>query len=207
MAYSRELGDTAWDYLAPLPHTEKYIWMKPVEDHHCECVVLEGALGCSISNSDDPPGSYHTKDLFVAHETMANRWRFVGRLDDRFPMANAENVLPLDIELNVAKEPLVKEAVVFGVGRPVLGILAFRSGTAKNMDDQEFVSAIWPSIEEMNSHTSATAQVSPQMVIPVAADSTYPQTDKRTFIRRRVYEEFELEIEQAYTRLEQGLGL
>ncbi|KAK5018662.1 hypothetical protein LTR16_001939 [Cryomyces antarcticus] len=115
---------------------------------------------------------------------MANRWRFVGRLDDRFPMANAENVLPLDFELNVAKEPLVNEAVVFGVGRPVLGLLAFRSEKAKGMDDQEFVSAIWPPIEDAN-----------------------PQTDKGTFIRRRVYEEFELEIEQAYMRLEQGLGM
>ncbi|KAK5142088.1 hypothetical protein LTR04_002341, partial [Oleoguttula sp. CCFEE 6159] len=108
-------------------------------------------------------------------------------------MANAENVLPLDFELNVAKEPLVNEAVVFGVGRPVLGLLAFRSEKAKGMDDQEFVSAIWPPIEDVNSHTSPTAQAN-------------PQTDKGTFIRRRVYEEFELEIEQAYMRLEQGLG-
>ncbi len=70
-----------------------------------------------MSNSDDPPNSYHTSDLFVAHATIPNAWKFIGRLDDRITLTTGEKVLPLEIEGCIMQESIVSEAVMFGVER------------------------------------------------------------------------------------------
>ncbi len=167
-------------------------------------MVLKNCVGLCVTNSDDPPGKYHTKDLFVAHKSLPNRCKFVGRVDDRFPMPNGENVLPFEYEGAVVEDALVKEAVIFGVGRSVLGLLVFRSEKAKDLTDQEFVSAIWPLIEKINSITSQTARIQRQMIVPLPAGRIYSHTDKSTFVRAGVYSEFEPEIEQAYQRMDQA---
>ncbi len=70
MRYFPTFEDREWAYLTPLPHVEDYILMKPFDDENFECIILKGCPGCEVSNSDDPPGSYHTKDLFVLHKTL-----------------------------------------------------------------------------------------------------------------------------------------
>lgn len=102
------------------------------------------------------------------------------------------------------EDAVVKEAVLFGAGRSVLGLLDFRSEKAKDLTDQELVSAIWPLIEKINSITSPTARIQRRMVVPLPAGRMYSHTDKSTFVRARVYSEFEPEIEQASQRLDQG---
>ncbi len=119
-------------------------------------------------------------------------------------MANMENVLPLEFEGHVTKEPLVREAIVFGAARPVLGLLVWRSDESRELSDEEFILAIWPAVEKINSTTSPTARIQRQMIVPMPAQRTLPQTDKSTFIRARTYKEFEREIEMAYERLEEG---
>ncbi len=98
MAYNSALGDADWAYLAPLPHCKDHIWMRPIDSENHERVVFKNCVGLCVTNSDEPPGSYHTKDLFVAHKTLPNRWQFVVRIDDRFAMGNGEDVLPLEFE-------------------------------------------------------------------------------------------------------------
>ena len=53
------------------------------ESNVCECAVLDGHRAKSISNSNEPPHSFHTSDLFVPHPTIENAWKFIGRADDR----------------------------------------------------------------------------------------------------------------------------
>ena len=131
---TRPLDEKAWNYLRPPPHVLPYLSMRPVEKDSavCECIVLDGHRAKSISNSDDPPNSFHTSDLFVAHPSIPNAWKFVGRADDRVTLLNGEKVLPLPIEGRIVQDPLVREAVVFGMDRAVPGPAFVPGGYARN---------------------------------------------------------------------------
>src|SRR5213078_4671350 len=107
-------------------------------------VFLAGYPALSVSNSDDPPGSFHSKDVFTPHPVIPERWKYVTRLDDRVTLLNGEKVLPLPIECCIRKHPLIREAVVVGIGKAVPGLLVFRSNAAKGLSDNDFVDAIWP---------------------------------------------------------------
>jgi hypothetical protein len=176
--------------------------MKPIDGPIHECVVLDGHKGKMTSNSNDPPNSFHTKDLFIAHPTIPNAWKFVGRLDDRVTLSNGEKVLPLPIEGRIQQDPLVKEAVVFGIDRPVPGLLLFRAVAARELSNDEFLDRVWPAIEDANSRAEGFSQISREMVAVVAEDVECPTTDKSSIKRAQVYREFKDVIDEVYVRLE-----
>ena len=177
--------------------------MKPLGDDVYELVVLDGLRSKAVSNSDDPPRSFHTRDLFFKHAVIPDAWKNIGRLDDRVTLINGEKVLPLRIEGKIRQHPMVREAVVFGIGREHPGLLLFRSEQAEGLASHDFVAEVWPTVEEANSAAEAFSQISFDMIVPVAANVEYPQTDKGTAIRAKVYKVFEKEIANAYT---DGLG-
>jgi acyl-CoA synthetase (AMP-forming)/AMP-acid ligase II len=179
--------------------------MKPIDDEVCECVVLDGHRGKVMSNSDDPPNSYHTKDLFIGHPTIPNAWKFVGRLDDRITLTNGEKVLPLPIEGRIQQDPLVKEAVVFGVDRPLPGLLLFRAASAAGLSDDEFLDRVWPVIEDANSRAEGFSQISRDLVAVIPEDVDCPSTDKSSIKRTAVYREFADVIEAVYAKLEDNV--
>jgi hypothetical protein len=199
---NRPRDDKAWNYLRPPPHIAPFIKMKPIDGPICECVVLDGHKGKMTSNSDDPPNSFHTKDLFIAHPTIPNAWKFVGRLDDRVTLTNGEKVLPLPIEGRIQQDPIVREAVVFGIDRPVPGLLLFRAVAARGISDDEFLDRVWPAIEDANSRAEGFSQISREMVAVIAEDVECPTTDKSSIKRAQVYRDFKEVIDDIYVRLE-----
>lgn len=201
---NRPREDKAWDYLRPVPHAAPYLIFKQIDGDIHECVVLDGHKGKVMTNSNDPPNSYHTKDLFIPHKTLPNAWKFVGRLDDRVTLTNGEKVLPLSIEGRIRKDPLVKEAVVFGVDRPIPGLLLFRAPTpeAENLSDDEYLDAVWPAIEDANSRAEAFSQISRNMVAVIPSNIECPSTDKASIKRAQVYREFAQVIDDIYVKLE-----
>jgi len=196
-SYSRE-GDNAWDYVAPLPLAKDHIWMKPIGDNLYECVVLQGLGNCPMSNSDDPPGSFHTGDVFVPHATLPDRWRCIGRIDDTINMSFAATFLALPFEDHVRSQPLVKEAVVFGNGRPKLGLIVFASEDARDMSANNVVGKIWPTVEDMNSQGPPYTRVSKDMIIVRSCGEVYPRTDKQNVIRPQIYNKYEAIISEIY---------
>ena len=181
-----------------------YILMDKVAENTYECVVLDGLKSKVTSNSDDPPNSFRTRDLFAPHPTIPDAWKYLGRLDDRVTLMNGEKVLPLPIEGRVREEEIVREAIVFGVGKAVAGIFVFRSAKASGYSDTEFIERIWPAIEDANSRAEAFSQIPKEMVVPFPVNTEYPRTDKSTFIRAQVYKQFHNEIEEAYVNYENG---
>jgi hypothetical protein len=176
--------------------------MKPIDGPICECVVLDGHKGKMTSNSNDPPNSFHTKDLFIAHATIPNAWKFVGRLDDRVTLTNGEKVLPLPIEGRIQQDPLVREAVVFGIDRTVPGLLLFKAEAARGLSDEKFLERVWPAIEDANSRAEGFSQISREMVVVLGADVECPTTDKSSIKRAQVYRDFKNVINGVYERLE-----
>ena len=206
--------DKAWDYLAPYPNTKDHIWMKPLttttitessSDLH-ECVILPGLATCPISNSDDPrPGSFHTGDVFIPHPTLPDRWKAVGRRDDIINMSFlGGSVVALPLENDVCAHPLVAEAVVFGNGRPKLGVLVFCSAAAQHLTPEQVVARLWPSMEDMNARqTQPWTRIERDMILVVPPGGLgCPKTDKLNIIRPQVYRQFEKEIDDCYQGLD-----
>ena len=183
---NRPREDKAWNYLRPPPHVAPFIYMKPIDGETCECVVLDGHKGKMTSNSNDPPNSFHTKDLFIAHPSIPNAWKFIRRLDDRVTLTNGEKVLPLPIEGRIQQHPLVKEAVIFGVDRPVPGLLLFRAKNAEGLSDENFLDRVWPAVEEANSRAEGFSQISREMVAIIPQNVHCPTTDKSSIKRAQV---------------------
>ena len=181
----------------------KNIYPKPIAADTFEFVFLKDHPGRIVSNSDDPPKSFHSRDIFTPHKTITGAWKYLGRLDDRVTLINGEKVLPLPIEGSVRRHELVREAVVFGIGRTIPGLLVFRSQTAKDLEDKHYIEEIWPVVDAANRVAEGFSQIGIDMIVPMPAGMSIPLTDKRSVIRAQVYNVFEKEIEDAYVRLEQ----
>ncbi|KAI1128311.1 hypothetical protein F5Y10DRAFT_240709 [Nemania abortiva] len=206
MNSARPPGDRYWNYLRILPPARPFVLMDEVAPGLYECVALDGLKSKSTVNSDDPPGSFRTRDLFAPHATEPGLWKYVCRLDDRFTLINGEKVLPISIEGRIRQEECVKEAVVFGEGKSYPGALVFRADAAAHMSDEEFLEAVWPAVEAANSRAETFSRIPKELVVVLPADTAYPRTDKGTFIRVPTYRQFEREIESAYEKFENEKG-
>ncbi|KAJ5290907.1 hypothetical protein N7478_000158 [Penicillium angulare] len=200
----RSKDDTSWNYLRFYPNVKPYVYMKPTADQLSELVILDGLRSKVVSNSHDPPNSFHSRDLFTPHPEIPDAWKYVGRMDDRITLVNGEKVLPLPIEGRIRDDPLVTEAVVFGIQRDFPGLLVFKNPQAKNMTDGDFLDHIWPAVEDANSRAEGFSQISKQSIIVIGSGIPYPQTDKGTIIRAKIYMAFEKGINDMYERVQQA---
>ncbi|KAH6663644.1 hypothetical protein B0J14DRAFT_682919 [Halenospora varia] len=196
-------GDDSWNYLRLYANIRKFLHMSPLGDGSFEMVYLKGHPALSASNSDDPaPGSWHSKDVFIPHETIPDVWKYVTRIDDRVTLVNGEKVLPLPIEGRIREDRLVREAVIVGVDQSMPGLLVFRSKTVDHMTDAQYIDAIWPSVADANSRAEAFSQITREMITPMPSNVDWPQTDKGSIIRAQCYMKFADQIKDMYTRLE-----
>ncbi|KAJ5949326.1 AMP-dependent synthetase/ligase [Penicillium verhagenii] len=206
---SRPKDDPYWNYLKFFENLLPYIWMKPLGGSLYECVYLAGHPALTTSNSNEPPGSYHSKDIFTPHSTIPNRWKYVSRLDDRLTLINGEKVLPLPIEGCIKQHPFIHEAVVFGLGKTAPGLLIFRSQEADEnacLPDDEYFDEIWPIIEIANSRAEHFSRIAKDMVAVLPFTSVFPRTDKGSMIRAQVYLEYNDMIESVYSNAEGHQG-
>jgi thioester reductase-like protein len=206
MTSVRPPGDDAWDYLRILPQVQQYVLMDEIAPSIFECVALDGLKSKSTINSDNPPNSFRTRDLFAKHPTKPNHWKYVSRLDDRLTLVNGEKVLPIPIEGRIRQEALVQEAIVFGDGKTVPGILIIKADAAADMDDEEFLQHIWPAVEDANSRAESFSRIPRDLIVVVPSGTKYAATDKSTVIRAQVYEQFKHQIQDAYERFENDTG-
>lgn len=213
MTSFRHPGDTEWQYMRLHRPAADHTLMDEISPGVFECVALDGLPSKGPSNSKppfsekNPENSFRTADLFTRHPDPAksNYYKYLSRLDDRITLVNGEKVLPIPIEGRVREEELVRECVVFGFQRTVPGALIFRAADkAPQMTDEEFLEAIWPAVEAANARAETFSRIPKELVVVKGADVKYPGTDKGTFIRAQVYQQFEEDIKAAYGRFEGG---
>ncbi|OTB03018.1 hypothetical protein M426DRAFT_264025 [Hypoxylon sp. CI-4A] len=199
----REKGDDSWNYVRFYSNIREFLYMDPVGENQYECVYLKGHPGLSTSNSDDPaPGSWRSKDIFTPHPTIKNAWKYITRLDDRITLVNGEKVLPLPIEGCIRESALIREAVVFGIDRPIPGLLVFRAASADHMSDKEYLNAIWPVVQDANSRAEGFSQIIRDMIHVLPSNVEYPRTDKGSIIRAQVYKVYADQINSMYDTFE-----
>lgn len=203
----RPRGDKNWNYNRFLPSVIPHIWMKPIDTGLFELVCLESLKSRVLSNSQDPPNSLHTSDLWSPHPNIPDFWKFLGRIDDRITLLNGEKVLPLPIEGLIRDDPLVQEAVVFGIGRAIPGLFVFRSQLAANLSDDEFLEHLWPRIVQANERAEGFSQIVRELVLVFSPEVEFPKTDKGSLMRFIGYKKFEKEIDEVYHKFEDSSGL
>ncbi|KAH7305946.1 hypothetical protein B0I35DRAFT_399895 [Stachybotrys elegans] len=202
MISKRERNDPTWNYLRPLPKVKPYLFFAPLGDNQYECVVLDGLPTKVMSNSDDPPNSYYTRDCFSPHPTIPDAWKFVGRLDDRITLVNGEKVLPVPIENRIRQDEIVHECLVFGVGRAFPGLLVVASESTSSIEREKYLDFLAPSLEAANKSAEKFSQIPREMVEVLPYGTQYPRTDKGTMIRAATYKQFATLIDAVYTRFE-----
>ncbi|KAK9418316.1 hypothetical protein SUNI508_08277 [Seiridium unicorne] len=202
MTSFRDPADKAWNYMRPLATTKEYLKMEPSGNGSYECVVLDGLPSKVLSNSDDPPNSYHTKDTFLPHPTIPDAWKYLGRLDDRVTLVNGEKVLPIPYEHHIRHNELVEEVVVFGVGKAIPGLIIIPSQRAAGIEKDDLLQRLLPDIEAANAKAEAFGRIVPEMVRILDIGTSYPKTDKGTVIRARFYREFSSLIDEIYANFE-----
>lgn len=207
MTSFRPQEDKAWNYVRPLPSCVPYIQMVPRAANTFECVVLDGLPSKVTSNSQDPPNSFKTSDLFTPHPSIPNAWKYLGRLDDRVTLVNGEKVLPITYEHQVREHELIKEACVFGVGRAFPGLIIVPSEKATGLSKETLLETLWPVVVAANSRVEGFSQISKEMVHILDVGVDYPCTDKGTLIRPAFYKKFEDLIDSMYQSFEKPLDV
>lgn len=198
MNSNRLPGDLDWNYLRMLPAAKSHVLMDEISPGLFECVGLDGLKAKCATNSDDPPNSFRTRDLFIPHPTRKGLWKYVSRLDDRCTLINGEKVLPIPIEGHIRQNEYVKEACVFGERRILPGVLVIKADRASHIADGEYLDLIWPAVEGANAKAETFSRIPKELVVVLPADTDYPKTDKGTFIRIPMYRQFETQINAAY---------
>ncbi|KAI0596609.1 hypothetical protein F4775DRAFT_594114 [Biscogniauxia sp. FL1348] len=195
MTSFRPKGDTAWNYVRVHDKLEPFLRMIPRGPNLFECCVADGWPSKVASNQPDE--SYATKDLFEPHHTIPKAWKYIARLDDTIVLVNGEKFNPVQMEGRVRSNKFVTEAVVFGSGRPYLGVLVVPSPATQGKSSDEIVDLIWPTLETSRP-AEAYAHISKDMVKILPHDCQYPRTDKGSVIRQAFYKQFAKEIEDSY---------
>ncbi|KIK64898.1 hypothetical protein GYMLUDRAFT_39839 [Collybiopsis luxurians FD-317 M1] len=92
---------------------------------------------------------FYVQDALEMHPTShTTQVQILGRTDDLVVIATGEKVRPTMLEQTIAEHPFVKDALVFGEGRPHLGMLVEVSRSFINESDREaFVESLEPYFE------------------------------------------------------------
>lgn len=202
---ARPVTDKEWSYLRP---PEGYGHLLRFEHQGGGLHELVAPKDWpEISESNQPDGSWRTKDLFIKHSSKSNTWKYVGRLDDVIVLENGEKTNPVDVEGRISKHPLVDVSVVFGSGRSALGLAVVRSAAAELLTEEKLAMELWPHIEAAQESLPAYAKLSPEMILILPAGSPCPKTDKGTIIRRKFYQEHADKIDALYQESDQAQDL
>ncbi|KAK2788903.1 putative NRPS-like protein biosynthetic cluster [Onygenales sp. PD_10] len=197
MTSVRPPDDNDWNYLRVTPRAEPFLRFEEQDSTGLyELVVLDGWPPKVAENR--PDGSYATKDLFKKHPSRPGLWKLVGRLDDTLVMLNGEKAIPLQMEQSVRTNPYVTDAVVFGSGKPMLGMLVIASECAQNLKADEILDNIEEVVASANALHPSFAHIDRNMIRILPFDTAYPRTDKGTVIRAAFYAQFSDVVEQVY---------
>ncbi|PYH89802.1 acetyl-CoA synthetase-like protein, partial [Aspergillus ellipticus CBS 707.79] len=195
MMSSRPRDDKGWDWLRPSETVQKFLRFEERFPGVYELLCLDGWPSKVMTNQ--PDGSYATKDLFLKHPTM-EAYKYYARLDDTIVLVNGEKVNPLDLEGRVRQSSAVAEAIAFGAGKASIGLAVIRAQDTESLSDEAIIEDIWPAVEKAHKSLPAFGQLSKSMVRVLPADTPYPRTDKGTIIRQAFYKNFNDLIEEIY---------
>lgn len=151
-----------------------------------ELIVKAGWPHMAKRNRED--GAYATSDLFEAHPSILDAWKYHSRADSQLTLITGKKFDPAPLEAALAAASLsIVDVLIFGNGRPYPGALLFRSVNGANMSDKELVDDIAPHIEKLNAENQGHARLSKHMLIPTPYSAqSLEKSSKGTVMRSKV---------------------
>ncbi|CAZ81322.1 unnamed protein product [Tuber melanosporum] len=193
----------------------------PGPDYDWRYLLLRKDIGLRLEDPGDGGGlfkligrpfgwseEFPVQDLLQCNpHAPDSQFKILGRADDLIVLATGEKVLPRMMEMTVANDCKVKEAIAFGDGRFNIGLIV-EASIDLDMKDKEQVSAyveeIWPSVQAGNEFTDNHGKITSKGMIVVTTPS-YKQlarTDKGSLTRKTIVQDFAEEIDAAYEKAE-----
>ncbi|KAH6644984.1 hypothetical protein BKA67DRAFT_664833 [Truncatella angustata] len=122
-----------------------------------------------------------------------------GRVDDVIVFSTGEKLNPIDMENDINKNRSVSSALVTGVGRFQSGLLieAVKPPTS-DIDKNELLSIIWPSVEAANKQSPSHARIHRDMVIFTTTQKPMLRAGKGTVQRQLTIEMYADELNALY---------
>ncbi|KAI0186670.1 hypothetical protein EV127DRAFT_167651 [Xylaria flabelliformis] len=151
---------------------------------------------------------FRTSDLFAPIEGSDGWWTFRGRTDNWITMSNGLKMDPTDMENVVFAHPHVMGVLVAGSHhfRLCLLIELRPDSSPKSEDDrQKILNELWPKIEDANNAAPKFGRVPKELIIFTSPDKPFSRASKGTIQRRLSIDSYESEIEDLYSKVEQGL--
>ncbi|KAH7021401.1 thermosensitive gluconokinase [Microdochium trichocladiopsis] len=192
------------NYIRETPKLSPFLKWIPRGQNLFECCVMDGWPAKVASNQDD--GNYMTKDLFEPHPAIPKAWKYIARRDDTINLETGEMFNPVSTEGAIRSSKNVTEAVIFGAGLPVPGVLIVPAMSLVGKTDDEIIELVWPVVESACREVEAYARISKSMIKPLPVGCDYPRTDKGSVIRQAFYRTYADEITEVYDRAEISNG-
>ncbi|KAK4561065.1 hypothetical protein LTR86_005020 [Recurvomyces mirabilis] len=202
--------DKEWQYLRVASGAEKYLEFESqaADDDQAlsELVVLPVWPHMAKRNRED--GSLATSDLFAAHATLPNAWRYHSRADSQLTLITGKKFDPAPLEDSLATSELLDDVLIFGTGRPYPGALLFRSEKAKDLDDGRLLDQLKSEVEKLNDGSQDHARIPVAMLVPMPVlQQPLEKSSKGTLLRGAVEKRFAHNIETAYVQADGGNDL
>lgn len=192
--------DKEWQFLRNDRSTA--LSFEPRDDGLSELVILPQWPHMAKRNRDD--GSFATADLFAAHPTISNGWKYHSRADSQLTLVTGKKFDPAPLEAAVANSPLLSDVLIFGNGQQYPGALLFRSSSFQEMSDEQLLESVWPSIEKLNAESQSHARLSKLVLVVMSRFApALEKSSKGTILRSVAENKFRAEIDKAY---ESSLG-
>ena len=154
--------------------------------------------------SNNPDGSYSTKDLFIKHPSKPFTYKAVGRLDDTIVLVNGEKTIPLGFEDTLRASPDVKEALVFGSGRDRCGAFVVPVDTV--IDHEAFLDSLMMYLDKGNERAESHAQITREMIEILPADIDLPIGSKGSVVRSKAMIQLKSRVDEFYVRVDLAIA-
>ena len=189
--------DRGWQYLR-LSDGEDQLAFEDRGDGLYELIVKSSWPHMAKTNRED--GSFATSDLFQAHPSIKNAWRYHSRADSQLTLITGKKFDPAPVESAlVTASASLSDVLVFGNGRPYPGALVFRSRKCAKLSDAELIDEISPHVEKLNADSQRHARLTKHMLIPMPyTDQALEKSSKGTIMRSKAEDKFDEAIAAAY---------
>ena len=189
-------ADAEWQYLRS--YESPHLKFEEREEGLAELVVLPTWPHISKPNRED--GSYATSDLFEAHPSIRNAYKYSSRADSQLTLITGKKFDPAPLEAAIATSSLVDDVLVFGNGMPYPGALIFRSLVSVDMVKEDILNDLWPLIEKLNAESQGHARLSRSMLMIMPMEiPVLPKSSKGTTMRGQAERTYARDIERVYS--------
>ena len=189
--------DKDWQYLRS--DRSGILSFEQREDGLAELVVRPEWPHMAKRNRDD--GSFATADLFVAHPTIPDAWKYSARADSQLTLITGKKFDPAPLEDAIQASPLLSGAMIIGNGKQSPGVLLFRSARSSELDESRLLEQVWLDVEKLNTGSQNHARIPRSMLFVMPPDApALPKSSKGTILRSQAEKLYEVQIEALYAK-------